>query len=126
MNFHKALSEKQKENIQLFFGFLFEKNFKASKETLKQIESLFPKNDRFKGLFMSLSGMLDASIHKGKHTAFINDMDFTDIEKLESLKDMFMKESKKKTHTPYDKGFFTGWYLFVDFLINKPTTEVVV
>jgi len=120
---NRTLNNTQKEKMQLFFNFLYKKNLKAAKETLKEIKSLFPEIQWFKGLYMSLSGMLSAERGKYIHPPFIKEINTTDVKQLKRYKKKFKGESRSQTHALYDRGFFVGWYLFIDFLITKQSTE---
>jgi len=115
---NRKLNSSQKREITSFFT-QFPR--KEATNILEKMRRTFPKDEWFKGLWMSLSGMLIAKKDR-THRAFIHQIDANDKKSIQSQKRSFKKETKNEKHAPYDRGFFMGWYLFMDFLQKKRET----
>jgi len=115
---NRKLNSSQKTEITSFFT-QFPR--KEATNILEKMRRTFPKDEWFKGLWMSLSGMLTAKKDR-THRPFIHQIDVNDKKSIQNQKRKFKKETKNQKHAPYDRGFFMGWYLFMDFLQKKRET----
>ena len=112
---NRKLSSTQKTEITSFFTHFPRKE---AVNILEKLRTSFPRDEWFKGLWMSLSGMLTAKKDR-THRAFIHQINANDKKSIQSQKRSFKKETRNQKHAPYDRGFFMGWYLFMDFLQKK-------
>jgi len=112
---NRKLSSHQKKEINSFFTHF---PHREAMKILERMRKTLPKDEWFQGLWMSLSGLLTAKKDRTQH-AFIHKIDANNKTSIKSLKRNFKKETRNKMHGSYDRGFFTGWYLFMDFLQKK-------
>jgi hypothetical protein len=97
------------------FRFIVEKDLAKVERMLERIKVDLKKTDWNKGYLTALNGMASALRSENNQCVLILKMS---AENLNDLKKTFLKNSKDQLFTDFDRGFFSAWVDYLDFVEN--------
>jgi hypothetical protein len=112
---------------RIFFQCLEERRWKDAESSRKKIQNtkINKGAEWMKGYLNAFDGML-ISLKKPstRPTPFILMMEKDSLTRLEELKKTFNQESKRQLNAEFDRGFYSTWSEYIDFLLQKQLENV--
>jgi hypothetical protein len=109
-----------------FFQRLQERRWKDAEAAIKNIQRQQTNRSSklVKGYMNALQGMLIAKRYgHASPTPFILTLDNPSLERLKELRNTFKKQSREKLNAAFDRGFFTTWYEYIEFVMDKASNN---
>jgi len=79
-------------------------------------------NERNRGYFQALYGMLLAQRNNDDRYAFLSNLNIKDKKELHAYRREFLRQSEHRLHADYDRGFFSAW---ADYMRILPKLEAI-
>ena len=108
--------------ISRLFQFLSNRQFAEAERVLKGIEAQMPDTEWSRGYLHALNGII-ITYRSDDRYAFLHNIDLKDKDEVKRNYREFMKHSRNRLHTDYDRGFFSAWADFMKVLM-KTNLEV--
>ena len=94
--------------VTRFFQLVTIRRFAEAERILERLKGKVPKTEWSKGYFQALRGILLAQKSNDSYV-FLSNLDFSNKDKLRNYRREFLKHTKNKLHSNYDRGFFSAW-----------------
>jgi hypothetical protein len=85
------------------------RQFAEAERVLDRIKQKIKMNERNRGYFQALSGMLLVQKSNDDRYAFLANHSFNDKKEILSYRREFLRQSDFRLHADYDRGFFSAW-----------------
>jgi len=89
---------------------------------LERLKQKMQMNERNRGYFQALYGMLLAQRNNDDRYAFLSNLNMNDKKQLKSYRLEFLRQSQHRLHADYDRGFFSAW---ADYMRILPKLETI-
>jgi hypothetical protein len=108
--------------VTRFFQLVEKRRFAEAERVLERIRLKTNKTEWNSGYLHALDGILFAQ-KSGDSYSFLSNLNFKDEKELKKFKKEFLKKSKKKINSDYDRGFFAAWadYMRISIKVLKNT-----
>jgi len=95
--------------VTRFVQLVTSRQFAEAERVLERLKQKIKMNERNRGYFQALHGMLLAQRNNDDRYAFLSNLNLSDKKKLQSYRREFQKHSEHGLHADYDRGFFSAW-----------------
>ena len=95
--------------VTRFFQLVTKRQFAEAERILDRIKQKIKMNERNRGYFQALYGMLLVQKNNDDRYAFLANHDFQDKKELLNYRHEFLRQSEYRLHGDYDRGFFSAW-----------------
>jgi hypothetical protein len=85
------------------------RQFAEAERVLERLKQKMKMNERNRGYFQALYGMLLAQRNNDDRYAFLSNLNPKDKKGLKSYRREFRRQSEYRLHADYDRGFFSAW-----------------
>jgi hypothetical protein len=85
------------------------RKFAEAERILDRIKQKIKINERNRGYFQALTGMLLVQKNNDDRYAFLANHNFQDKKELLNYRREFLRQSEFRLHGDYDRGFFSAW-----------------
>jgi len=100
-----------------------ERQFAEAERVLERLKLKAQKNERDRGYFQALHGILLASKSNNDQYLFLSKVNLKDRSELEKHRRACMKHARDSLHAEYDRGFFSAWAEYTRILIKLAEGE---
>jgi hypothetical protein len=106
--------------VTRFFQLATKRQFAEAERILERIKLKIQETEWNRGYFDALSGILLTQKSNDGY-AFLQNLNLNNENELKKHRREFVKQSRNKIHTDYDRGFFSAWadYMRVSMRIRK-------
>lgn len=101
--------------VTRFFQLVTRRRFAEAERILERLKGKAPKTEWNRGYLQALYGILLARRSNDPYV-FLSGLDLGDKETLRNYRREFLKHSRKKLHSDYDRGFFSAWANYMRIL----------
>ena len=109
--------------VTRFFQLVTSRQFAEAERILERLKQKMQMNERNRGYFQALYGMLLAQRSNDDRYAFLSNLNIKDKKELHTYRREFLLQSEHRLHADYDKGFFSAW---ADYMRILPKLETIV
>ena len=106
--------------VTRFFQLVIGRQFAEAERVLERIKLKIQETEWNRGYFEALNGILLTQKSNDEY-AFLQNLNLNNENELKKYRREFVKQSRNKIHTDYDRGFFSAWadYMRVSMRIRK-------
>lgn len=106
--------------VTRFFQLATKRQFAEAERVLERIKLKIQETEWNRGYFDALNGILLTQKSNDEY-AFLQNLNLNNENELKKHRREFVKQSRNKSHTDYDRGFFSAWadYMRVSMRIRK-------
>jgi len=108
--------------VTRFFQLVSTRQFAEADRVLERLKQKMQMNERNRGYFQALYGMLLAQRNNDDRYAFLSNLNMNDKKQLKSYRLEFLRQSQHRLHADYDRGFFSAW---ADYMRILPKLETI-
>jgi len=108
--------------VTRFFQLVSTRQFAEADRVLERLKQKMQMNERNRGYFQALYGMLLAQRNNDDRYAFLSNLNMNDKKQLKSYRLEFLRQSQHRLHADYDRGFFSAW---ADYMRILPELETI-
>jgi uncharacterized SAM-dependent methyltransferase len=107
-----------------FFQLVTSRQFAEAERILERVKQKMHVNERNRGYFQALYGMLLTKKSNNDRYAFLSLVEVTDKKHLRNYQKEFLSHAESRFHADYDRGFFEAWadYMKVLQKIEMPVS----
>ena len=109
--------------VARFFQLVTARQFAEAERVLERLKQKMHMNERNRGYFQALYGMLLAQRNNDDRYAFLSNLNIKDKKELQTYRREFLRQSDHRLHADYDRGFFSAWS---DYMRILPKLELIV
>jgi len=95
--------------VTRFVQLVTRRQFAEAERILDRLKQKIKMNERNRGYFQALYGMLLAQKSNNDRYAFLLTQTFQDKKELLDYRREFLRQSEFRLHADYDRGFFSAW-----------------
>lgn len=95
--------------VTRFVQLVTRRQFAEAERILDRLKQKIKMNERNRGYFQALYGMLLAQKSNNDRYAFLLNHNFQDKKELSDYRREFLRQSEFRLHADYDRGFFAAW-----------------
>jgi hypothetical protein len=95
--------------VTRFVQLVTRRQFAEAERVLDRLKQKIKMNERNRGYFQALYGMLLAQKSNNDRYAFLLTQNFQDKKELLDYRREFLRQSEFRLHADYDRGFFSAW-----------------
>ena len=92
-----------------FFQMVTSRRFAEAERILERVKHKMHINERNRGYFQALEGMLLAKKSNDDRYVFLSVVEQTDKDHLKNYRKEFLSHAGSRVHADYDRGFFEAW-----------------
>jgi len=104
-----------------FFQLTTSRQFAEAERILERVKQKMHVNERNRGYFQALYGMLLTQKNNDDRYGFLSSIDLTNRKQLKNYRQEFLSHAESRLHADYDRGFFEAWS---DYMRILPKLEV--
>lgn len=108
--------------VTRFFQLVTARQFAEAERILERLKQKIQMNERNRGYFQALYGMLLAQRSNNDRYAFLSNLNIKDTKELHVYRREFLLQSEHRLHADYDRGFFSAW---ADYMRILPKLETI-
>lgn len=101
--------------VTRFFQLVTRRRFAEAERILERLKGKVSKTEWNRGYLEALHGIILARRSNDPYV-FLSSLDFGDKDKLRNYRREFLKHSRNKLHSDYDRGFFSAWANYMRIL----------
>lgn len=109
--------------VTRFFQLVTNRQFAEAERILERLKQKIQMSERNRGYFQALYGMLLAQRNNDDRYAFLSNMKINDKKELQTYRREFLRQSERRLHADYDRGFFSAW---ADYMRILPKLELAI
>jgi len=109
--------------VTRFFQLVTTRQFAEAERILERLKQKIQMNERNRGYFQALYGMLLAQRNNDDRYAFLSSLNVKDKKELKVYRREFLRQSEHRLHADYDRGFFSAW---ADYMRILPKLELAI
>jgi hypothetical protein len=110
-----------------FFQLVTARQFAEAERILERAKQKTHVNERNRGYFQALHGMLLTKKNNDDRYAFMSGIELTDKKHLKDYRKEFLSHVESRLHAEYDRGFFEAWADYMKVLqkleLPAPTAD---
>ena len=95
--------------VTRFVQLVATRKFAEAERILDRIKQKIKMNERNRGYFQALTGMLLVQKNNDDRYAFLANHSFQDKKEILNYRREFLRQSEYRLHADYDRGFFSAW-----------------
>jgi len=95
--------------VTRFFQLVTARQFAEAERVLERLKQKIKMNERNRGYFQALYGMLLTQRNNDDRYAFLSNLNLQDKKELQSYRREFLRQGEYRLHADYDRGFFSAW-----------------
>jgi len=95
--------------VTRFFQLVTARQFTEAQRILERLKHKILMNERNRGYFQALYGMLLTHRNNDDRYAFLSNLNLNDKKELKIYRREFQRQSEHRLHADYDRGFFSAW-----------------
>jgi hypothetical protein len=99
-----------------FFQLVTARQFAEAERVLERVKQKMHVNERNRGYFQALYGMLLTKKTNDDRYAFLSSIELTDKKHLKDYRKEFLSHVESRLHAEYDRGFFEAWADYMKIL----------
>ncbi len=113
--------------VARFFQLVTTRQFAEAERVLDRVKQKIKMNERNRGYFQALTGMLLVQKSSNDRYAFLANHSFHDKKEIMSYRREFLRQSEFRLHADFDKGFFSAWadYMRILSKLELPPTPAI-
>lgn len=92
-----------------FFQLVTARQFAEAERILERVKQKMHINERNRGYFQALQGMLLTKRSNDDRYAFLSGLELPDKKHLKDYRKEFLSHVESRLHAEYDRGFFEAW-----------------
>lgn len=110
--------------VARFFQLVTTRQFAEAERVLERLKQKIKLNERNRGYYQALYGMLLAQKNNDDRYAFLSNLNITDKKELHNYRREFLRQSEYRLHADYDRGFFSAWADFMRIISKLELSSV--
>jgi len=110
--------------VTRFFQLVTTRQFAEAERVLERLKQKTQMNERNRGYFQALYGMLLAQRNNDDRYAFLSNLNIKDKIELHAYRREFLRQSEHRLHADYDRGFFSAWADYMRILPKLELTSI--
>jgi len=110
--------------VTRFFQLVTTRQFAEAERILERLKQKIQMSERNRGYFQALYGMFLAQRNNDDRYVFLSNLNMKDKKEFQTYRREFLRQSERRLHADYDRGFFSAWADYMRILPKLELTTV--